>query len=117
MHEMGLLAAALGEIVAANRERPITRVDLALGPGIDEAAARQAFGLAAAGTLAEHADVVMTRAADTLACLSCGNAYPGDRLTRCPSCAETGLVIRVAPEVEVTGWSACPRDAARHATW
>ncbi|MEV0743256.1 hypothetical protein AB0I51_46780 [Streptomyces sp. NPDC050549] len=42
MHEAGLLAAAVSALAAAVDGRPLHRVTLALGPGVDPDAARHA---------------------------------------------------------------------------
>lgn len=101
MHETGLLTAAVGTLADAIDKRPLLRASIAVGPGVDLDAARHAWEHASAGTPAEGAEISLVRASDTLACLDCGAEYPGDRLTRCPSCNGNGLVIAAAPEVQI----------------
>lgn len=104
MHEAGLLHAAVAALVAAAGDRPIGRVTLAIGPGVDRGAAEQAWLTAAAGGAAAAAVVGWEQAEDTLACLACGRQYHGDRLTRCPACGGDGLVVSPAREIEIVDW-------------
>jgi len=105
MHEAGLLAAAVSALAAAVDGRPLRRVTLALGPGIDPDAARHAWQHATTGSLAAQAMVTWATAADTLTCLGCGRDYPGDRLAPCPVCGADGLVTRPAPEIEILDYA------------
>lgn len=108
MHETGLLFAAVAQLTDATGHRPLSRVELAIGPGVDPGAAAQAWQRAAKGGPAEHATVAWTSATDILACLGCGEEYSGDRLTRCPVCGADGLVTSPAPEIEIAGWTVLP---------
>lgn len=101
MHEVGLLNAAVSALRSAVDGRPLRRVTIAIGPGVDPDAARHAWQHATAGSPAANAEVTWAPATDTLTCLDCGQDYPGDRLTRCPGCGGNGLVTEPAPEVEI----------------
>lgn len=105
MHEVGLLAAAVAEVATAAGGRRVAAVALVLGPGVDRAAAEQAWQTAAAGTCLAGADVSWRRGGDGLVCLDCGREYDGDRLSRCPTCSANGLVVAPAPEIAVVDWS------------
>ncbi len=114
MHEAGLLNAAVAAVTAAAEGRPVLQITLAIGPGVEIAAAEQAWRQAAAGGVVEGATVTWRRAHDTLSCLACGHEYPGDRLTPCPLCGANGLVIAPAHEIEIVDWIAGQGRAGRH---
>ncbi|MHB9863569.1 hydrogenase maturation nickel metallochaperone HypA [Streptomyces sp. YIM S03343] len=111
MHEAGLVAAAVCALASAVDGRPLRKVTLAIGPGVDPGAARHAWEHATAGSPAAQTMVTWARASDTLTCFDCGRDYPGDRLTPCPDCGADGLVTRPAPEVEILDYeiTAAPR--------
>lgn len=104
MHERGPVTGAVAALLAATRNRSVAAVTVALGPGMDPAAARTAWSTAAAGTAVEAATVTWSAAPDALRCLGCGRDYTGDRLTACPGCGGDGLVIAPAPAVAVMAW-------------
>ena len=104
MHEVGLLKAAVAEVVARTADEPPGHVVLAIGPGVDQGAAAAAWEDAAAGTPIALAEVAWQQAMDVLRCLECGTTYEGRKLDRCPSCAGDGLVVRPAPELAIEDW-------------
>ena len=106
MHELGPVTSAVVALLAAVGQRPLATVAVALGPGLDPAAARAAWVQATAGTAAADAAVTWQLAQDTLRCLGCARDYPGDRLARCPGCGGDGLVVAAVPAIAVTGWQA-----------
>jgi hydrogenase nickel incorporation protein HypA/HybF len=105
MHEVGLLRAAVAELVTLTGDRPPRQVRVAIGPGVHLDAAEMAWQQAAAGTAIEQAAVVWEEAFDVLRCLDCGTLYRGWKLDRCPGCAGDGLVVEPAPELALEDWS------------
>ena len=103
MHEIGLLRAAVAALCTA-ADGPITQVTLALGVGVDQAAAAAAWQTTAEGTPAAGAAVTWEQGRDRLTCLSCGLGYDGDPLTRCPECRGNGLTVETAPEIVIVGF-------------
>jgi hydrogenase nickel incorporation protein HypA/HybF len=112
MHETGLLRAAVAELAAQTHGRAVRRVVLAVGPGADLDAARHAWAEAARDTPVAGAAVRWSTAQDELSCLDCGAGYAGDRLTVCPDCGGTGLVVEAAPELSIMDWSVDPTPPA-----
>jgi hydrogenase nickel incorporation protein HypA/HybF len=84
MHELSLCSALIGEVERVAREHRATRatmIRLALGPlsGAEPALLQSAFPLAAAGTLAEGAELIITEAPLVVRCNLClheGEAEP-----------------------------------------
>src|SRR5512139_2479595 len=108
MHEAGLSHAAVNAVIEAAGDRTVVSVRLAIGPGVEKDAAAQAWVHCAEGTTAAQAVVTWEQARDSLACLECGDEYPGDRLTCCPVCGANGLVVAPASEIEIVDWAAGP---------
>ena len=77
MHELAVCQGLMGQIEQiARRENAerITRILLSIGPlsGVEATLLRDAFPIAAAGSLAEDADLVIAEQAVRVKCLSCG---------------------------------------------
>ncbi len=104
MHEGGLADGAVAALLAAAGDRPVTRVWVAVGPAVDIDALRAQWEHAAEATPLAAAAVEWSTAADELACFDCGDDYRGTRLTCCPGCGGTGLVVAPAPELAVEDW-------------
>ncbi|MGF1662718.1 MAG: hydrogenase/urease maturation nickel metallochaperone HypA [Kineosporiaceae bacterium] len=104
MHEGGLADGAVTALLAAAGGRPVTRVRVAVGPAVDIEAVRARWEHAVEGTPLAAAAVEWSAATDDLTCWECGDDYRGTRLTRCPACGSTGLVVAPAPELAVEDW-------------
>ncbi len=77
MHELAVCQGLMGQVEQiARRENAerITRILLSIGPlsGVEATLLRDAFPIAAAGSLAEDADLVIEEQAVKVRCLSCG---------------------------------------------
>ncbi len=77
MHEYSLCIALLGQverIAAEHRARRVARIELRLGPlsGVEAPLLARAWPLAAAGSLAEGAELVIETAPVRVACTACG---------------------------------------------
>lgn len=119
MHEWGLVRAAAAELAEVVGDAPVARLVVQTGPGVDPDVAAAAWktevgstGTGPGAGLA-GADVRWEPAQDGLCCLSCGRAYPGDSLSRCPACGGNGLVVEPAAEIAVVEW--VPYDGERTA--
>lgn len=92
MHELSICQALLDQVEGIAREHGATRVErivLKVGPlsGVEPALLRNAYPLAAAGTVAEQAELVIEPAAVQVRCSDCGaesDAAPNRLL--CASC-------------------------------
>ncbi len=92
MHELSICQALLDQVEGIAREHGATRVErivLKVGPlsGVEPALLRNAYPLAAAGTVAEQAELVIEPAAVRVRCSDCGaesDAAPNRLL--CASC-------------------------------
>jgi hydrogenase nickel incorporation protein HypA/HybF len=92
MHELSVCQSLLDQVESIAREHGATRVErilLRVGPlsGVEPALLQNAYPLAAAGTLAEHAELVIEPAAVRVRCSECGaesDAAPNRLL--CGSC-------------------------------
>lgn len=94
MHELSVCLSLLGELERIAAERAagrITRIELAIGPlsGVEPALLRHAWPLAAAGTRAEDAELVIDEAEVVVECTRCGaeSKVPPNRLL-CASCGD-----------------------------
>ena len=92
MHELSVCQSLLDQVESIARAHGATRVErilLRVGPlsGVEPALLLNAYPLAAAGTLAEHAELVIEPAAVRVHCSECGaesDAAPNQLL--CGSC-------------------------------
>ena len=92
MHELSVCMSLLDQVtaIAAERDaRRITRIELTVGPlsGIEIDLLETAWPIAAAGTLADSADFVVTATGVVVQCRSCGaeTAAQSNRLV-CGDC-------------------------------
>lgn len=100
MHELSVcqaLVAQLESVSAANGGGAVELVRLRIGPlsGIEASLLRQAFPLAAAGTIAHHAELVIEAAPIVVQCKECGartEAAPNRML--CGACG--GFRVRMS---------------------
>lgn len=77
MHELSVCIALLEQVQAIARERgatAVTSITLKVGPlsGVEAPLLRNAYPLAAAGTLAEHAELKIQEAEIRVSCSQCG---------------------------------------------
>jgi hydrogenase nickel incorporation protein HypA/HybF len=77
MHELAVCQGLMGQVEQiARRENAerITRILLSIGPlsGVEATLLKDAFPIAAAGTVAEDADLAIEEQAIRVKCLSCG---------------------------------------------
>jgi len=77
MHELSICQALLDQVEAIAREHGATRVErvlLKVGPlsGVEPALLRNAYPLAAAGTVAEHSELVIEPTPVRVRCTDCG---------------------------------------------
>ena len=94
MHELSICLALVEQatrIAGEHGARAIARIDLKIGPlsGVEPELLRNAFPLAAAGTPAEHAELVIEDDAIRVACTSCGeeSTASANRLL-CTNCGD-----------------------------
>lgn len=94
MHELSLCIALLDEVQQIAYERnavKVTQIVVRMGPlsGVEAPLLRHAYPLAAAGTLAEDAELVIDVAAVKVRCSQCGteSEVPANRLV-CRSCGD-----------------------------
>ncbi|NIA25312.1 MAG: hydrogenase maturation nickel metallochaperone HypA [Gammaproteobacteria bacterium] len=105
MHEQGLIAGVVAEVVERAGSGRVAQVVVTVGPDVDHLVVKTAWLSAVIGTTAETADLVVEKALDTMRCFTCGIEYEGGKLDPCPECGRDGLVIRAAPEVALVSWS------------
>jgi len=77
MHELSICNALLDQVERIARERGagrVTRIVLRIGPlsGVEPELLRHAYPLAAASTVAEHAELVIEQAEVVVSCTECG---------------------------------------------
>jgi hydrogenase nickel incorporation protein HypA/HybF len=94
MHELSVCLSLLRQVESIAAERSATavvRIELEVGPlsGVEPDLLRNAWPLAAAGTLAEHADLVIDPGELTVECTRCGarGAAAPNRLV-CGACGD-----------------------------
>ncbi len=102
MHETGLCEGLLELVERQAAGRPVAEVRLRVGMrhAVVEEAFRQAFQLAATGTVADGAalDLVVTPA--SLGCRRCGRrAWAVDPLAACPECGAGDVDLRGGDEL------------------
>ena len=105
MHEIALVHAAARGLIDEVAGATVTAVVLAIGPDVERDVAQQAWTQAVDGTSVAGATLTFIDVLDELQCLDCAHTYPGDRLSQCPKCGATGLVVGEAEEVSVASWS------------
>jgi hydrogenase nickel incorporation protein HypA/HybF len=76
MHELAICQALLEQVEGIAREHSarVSRVHLAVGPlsGVEPRLLERAYGLAAAGTMAEDSELVIEEASVRVHCRGCG---------------------------------------------
>lgn len=77
MHELAVCQGLLDQVAALarhNQARAVKRITLRIGPlsGVEPQLLEQAFPLASAGSIAEHAELAIERQAVRVRCKSCG---------------------------------------------
>lgn len=99
MHELSVCLALMQQIQNVARQhdaRSVSRVELSVGPlsGVDAELLRNAYPLAAAGTIAADAELVITSAAVVVKCNECAaeSEVPSNRML-CSACG--GYLTRV----------------------
>ncbi len=94
MHELAVCRSMLSQvarIAARHRARAVTRISVRIGPlsGVEPDLLSQAFPFAAAGTVAEHAALVIDARPVRVHCEACGHeAETGPRNLTCPRCGD-----------------------------
>ncbi|MCO5990305.1 hydrogenase maturation nickel metallochaperone HypA [Actinoallomurus spadix] len=102
MHELGMAEALLAAVERGADGRPVRRVRVRAGVllRIDEAALVQAFAVAAAGTVADGADLEVIVDPVRLSCGRCERTTTSDGLlAACPACGATDLRIEGGDEL------------------
>ena len=99
MHELSVclaLVQQIQEVAHQHDARSVSRIELSVGPlsGVEAELLRNAYPLAAAGTIAADAKLVITSAAVVVKCNECGaeSEVPSNRLL-CSAC--DGYLTRV----------------------
>ena len=94
MHELSVCLALIEQVERVARERNarnVSRIVVELGPlsGVEPALLRHAYPLAAAGTVAEHAELEIEASDIVVQCSNCGarSAASANRLL-CASCGD-----------------------------
>lgn len=94
MHELSVCLSLLQQVEKIARERnagAIDRIVIKLGPlsGIEPELLRKAYPLAAIGTVASHAELIIDDAAVVVRCSACGaeSQVPSNRLL-CAQCGD-----------------------------
>lgn len=106
MHEIALVNAVAQAFITEIGAGTVSSVVLAIGPKVEREVATTAWTTAVAGTPVEGASLDFVDVLDELQCLDCSTTYSGDRLSQCPKCGGTGLVIGEAEEVSLASWTA-----------
>ena len=97
MHELSIARSLLGLVERESEKEGFTRVleiRLKIGEysGLVPECLREFFPIAAKGTKAENAELVMERLPAAFRCLDCGYEGPADRKNACcPRCQSTAL--------------------------
>lgn len=124
MHELSLCRALLRqtlEVAEQHQALAVTVVHLQIGPlaGVEPELLKTAFTLAAAGTIAESADLKLTKTDVQIYCPVCKNEYRGaaNQLC-CPGCGScstrlTGGDELILQSVELTLNDPCSADHSR----
>ena len=77
MHELSVCMSLLEQVAAIAQERAatnVTRIELNIGPlsGVEAELLRNAYPIAAAGTVAENAELIIHGAEIVVSCSQCG---------------------------------------------
>lgn len=81
MHELSVCMSLLEQVAAIAEERSatnVTKIELNIGPlsGVESELLRNAYPIAAAGTVAENAELIIHDAAIIVSCSQCGAESP-----------------------------------------
>jgi Zn finger protein HypA/HybF involved in hydrogenase expression len=106
MHERGVVSAAAAAFLDEVGGHRVRSVTLITGPDMVVDIAADAWAHVIEGTAAGAATVDWEEALDLLSCFGCGTGYHGDKLSLCPRCGGSGLVVEPAPEFAVRDWEA-----------
>jgi len=94
MHELSICQALIDQVLGLAREHQasgVERIVLSVGPlsGVEPALLMTAYPVAAAGTVAEAADLELVQSAARVRCRGCGHEaeVPPNRLS-CPACGD-----------------------------
>jgi hydrogenase nickel incorporation protein HypA/HybF len=106
MHELSIAEALLDQVVAelerAGQKGPVKRLELVVGrlSGVHCDALRFSFGLLAAGTSAEGAEVIIRQPPAVSRCRACGASSELAELDMvCPKCFSPEIVIEEGREL------------------
>ncbi len=106
MHERGAVSEAAAAFRGELGGQAVREVVLVPGPTVAVGVAADTWAHVTQGTPVQAASVVWETALDLLECFACGTAYEGTKLTQCPSCGASGLVVQPAPDFAIRTWSA-----------
>jgi hydrogenase nickel incorporation protein HypA/HybF len=106
MHERGAVSEAAAAFLGQIGDQTVGQVVLVTGPTVVVEVAADTWSHVTEGTPVEGASVVWESALDRLECFACATEYEGTKLTQCPSCGASGLVVEAAPDFAVRTWSA-----------
>lgn len=98
MHERGPIAAAIESLAEFDQ---LARIEVALGPSMEQPVAEAAWEHIVEGTALQSVDVEWTTVSDLLACLVCAAEYRGEKVDVCPECGGDGLVVEPAMDVDI----------------
>ncbi len=107
MHELSLAQSLVEDIVAAARREGadrIVRVRMAIGAlsGVDADAFEFAFPVAAEGSPAAGAELVIREVALSVRCRDCGaTSSPDPLLCRCEACGSSAVDVEAGRELKV----------------
>lgn len=107
MHEMAIVQSVLNialEAGSSGGAQRITRIRIKMGEYSDVVPVilREYFAVAARGTMAEGAELVLGRVPVTMRCRGCGWSGPVDKLRiRCGGCGGTELTLLTGREFYV----------------
>lgn len=100
MHELSLAQSLMDQVLSAARAQSATRVlrvVVVIGPysGVEKTAFEFAFPLAAEGTPAEGAELIIENASATIECTLCHASGPADPVQlACPRCGSDRVDIK-----------------------
>ena len=99
MHEMAVTQSVLDISLRAGREAGASRIKeirICMGEYSDvvPSVLREYFQIAAKGTMAEEAEIILRRTPVVMRCRACGWSGPVDKLhIRCAACGGTNLAL------------------------
>jgi hydrogenase nickel incorporation protein HypA/HybF len=106
MHELSIVEALIDqvrqELDRAGQKGRVHRVELSIGrlSGVNPDSVRFAFGLLAAGTIVEDAEVAIEEPKAVCRCLACkARTEIDDLVLQCPNCAAADIAIEGGREM------------------